>query len=108
MIEPFGDAETLRLNARGDRPLFLRLPAGSARFTFEHPTANCQPVGVYADYPATGLPTGDVNVIEVPVLEGHTTLAVIDCWCIPMLDDGPLVDLATCTFETSATDAGVP
>jgi hypothetical protein len=108
VIDPAGEGAPIALRARRDRPLFVRVPVGSARVRFDHAGLNCQPVGVPNDWPVAGLPVERQGEIEVPVLAGRTTGVAMDCFCVARPDDGPLMDHASCTFAPRGADAGAP
>ena len=98
---PDRDLLTKTLSLR-DRPRFVALPAGLYRVSFEHPVLEVVPMGVQEQFLTTGLPTDDFETIEVPVLAGHLSLALVDAYC-PLPSDmaRPFSDLATCTLAPS-------
>lgn len=87
------ELETLR-----DRPLFVRLPAGSYGLRFLARVAEVVPFGVQEQFTITGLPTDAFDTIEVPVLAGRLSLAAVDAYCPLPPDDRPFEDLSTCTL----------
>lgn len=104
---PEGDllSETLSLR---DRPRFVSLPAGSYRVSFAHAVLEIIPMGVQEQFLTTGLPTDDFETIEVPMLAGHLSLALVDAYCpLPSDMSRPFADLATCMLAPS-TDMNVP
>jgi hypothetical protein len=103
-VEPADGAPAVETTTLG-RPRFLSLPAGPARLSFDHARVSCAPVGGGQNLPIVGLPLGQ-DAIEILVLPGHVSTAVVDCFCAPGPGDGELLDLGTCTFEPLAADAG--
>lgn len=90
-------SETLSLR---DRPRFVSLPADLYRVRFTHPVLEVVPTGVQEQFLTTGLPTDDFETIEVPVLAGHLSLALVDAYCpLPSDMSRQFTDLATCTLS---------
>jgi hypothetical protein len=104
-IEDADGVAVRELSTLRERPLFVSLPEGSYAFRFSHPRMHVRAVGATAQYLIAGLPTGELDKIEVPVLAGHCVNAVIDALCSAPRWDQRVDDLATCTLAP-ASDAG--
>jgi hypothetical protein len=99
-------AEVMELKTRRDRPMFVSLPEASYRFEFTHPIFELIPTGVQEQNMFGGLPTETFNTIEVPILRGFLTLALVDGYCpLPVGPNQRIADLATCAVSDAA-DAG--
>jgi len=88
------------------RPLWVSLPAGLYRFSFSHPRMKMRPAFASGQYLIAGLPTDAQDTVEVPVLAGDFTLAMIFADCGGPVWGPQFQDLATCTL--APLDAGTP
>jgi hypothetical protein len=98
-----GDATDapITLSTSADRPRFVALTGGLYRVQVTHPRAmGCEAWGWESHFSVYGFTADGPGVVELPVLAGHATAAVVQCFCAPSRAGEDVADLASCTFES--------